>query len=899
MNKPAQATPRASATTTRFALSLTAAAALAALSSIAVAQQATAKTETQLETVVITGARASAETAQAIKKNSDQVVDSIVAEDIGKFPDKNVAELLGRVPGVQLQRGLGEAGTVIVRGLGGVATLLNGREFFTDAGRNLFLADVPASMLKRIDVYKTQEASLPEGGTAGVIDVRTHRPLDFKNAQLYINGRIENRDKADVNNPDLSGMASNRWKTGFGEVGALFGIAYNNSKYHDERAWVGDPQPIVVPGRTNPILASDAMGRVLDLGHRKRLAGNFALQWKPSADKEIYLEGFATSIDHRYQQSFLVGGIGMWNDNGTWRPNAGTVITAKPGTDLADTITSVGGWGFTSTQAKRDTVSNAQTALGAIWDVTDRLKVTTELAVTNSQIDHVNRILDSGYNPVNVTAKVQDGGGYIDYPGLAMTNKANFRINGGVDVRQEREGKNTDWRADATYDLGDGFFREVSGGVRLAKRKAMSQATTMPWQSTFAGTGQTVNQAAYADMFTVSPATWGEFGVKQYVYADREWLLNNGEAFRKLITGGNGALTPYDPMALFDDTETTKALYGRLKFGMDIGRVPVSGVFGLRVVQTDQELMGNSRNANTNVITPVNLDTSRTDVLPTLSLKAELTSKLIARMVAGKTIERPAFNQYNPGTTTTGGTWQLQQNGTYLQTQNGTIGGGNPDLKPTESANVDVSLEYYFARTGFVSATGFQHKFKNRIFDKTVTIERPNAQYGKNEKFNVTQPINISDAKLHGYELSYRQFYDFLPGWMSGFGLEANYTFMTGKQTDPNGVEGPFLGQSKSSYNLVGLYERDNLYARLAYNWRAKFLAEKPYRSTGRELWVAPMKTLDASLGYTFNKQWTLSVDVTNLLNQSYHDYFDKNPSIVRDVRYYDRTIGVSVRWKL
>jgi iron complex outermembrane receptor protein len=175
MNKPALVPLRAAANPSRFALSLTAAAALAALSSSALAQQA--KAENALETVVITGARASAETAQAIKKNSDQVVDSIVAEDIGKFPDKNVAELLGRVTGVQIQRGNGEAGTVIVRGLGGIVTLLNGREFFSDSGRSLYLADVPATMLKRIDVYKTQEASLPEGGTAGVIDVRTNRPL--------------------------------------------------------------------------------------------------------------------------------------------------------------------------------------------------------------------------------------------------------------------------------------------------------------------------------------------------------------------------------------------------------------------------------------------------------------------------------------------------------------------------------------------------------------------------------------------------------------------------------------------------------------------------------------------------------------------------------------------------
>jgi iron complex outermembrane recepter protein len=860
----------------RFALGLTTAAALAALSGSALAQQA-APDNQQLETVVVTGARASAETAQAIKKNSDQVVDSIVAEDIGKFPDKNVAEILGRVTGVQLLRGNGEAGTVIVRGLGGVATLLNGREFFSDAGRNLFLADVPATMLKRIDVYKTQEATLPEGGTAGVIDVRTNRPFDFKGTQLFVNGRMEHRDKADVNNPDLSGMASNRWKTDLGEIGALFGLSYQRGKYHDERAWMGDPLTFTNAGRS--IVGSDAVGRVLDLGDRKRLAGNFALQWKPSADKEVYLEGFGTSIDHRYQMSFLVAGAPVFEP--------GSVVTVKPGTNFMDTVTNTNyvGWGFTSTQAKRDTVSNAQVALGGHWDVTDRLRLSTELARTNSQIDWVNRILDSGYTPTSTVAKVQDGGGYINYPGFDLTSKANFRINGGVDVRGEREGKSTDWRGDATYDIGDGFFREVTGGIRLAERKARSIASNMPWTTSFSAVGKSAADPALADIFSVSPATWGDYGVKQYVYADRDWLLNNGEAFRKLLTNGNGALTAYDPMTLFDDTETTKAAYGRLKFGFAAGGVPVTGVLGVRVVQTEQELMGNSRNAQTGVITPVNLDTSRTDVLPMLSLKAELTSKINARLIAGKTIERPAFNDYNPGVTFTppgGGV-------TY-----GTANGGNPYLKPTQSTNFDAALEYYFARTGSLTATVFEHQFKNRVFIQTVETPINGVPY------RISQPINIAKANLHGYELSYRQFYDFLPGWLGGFGLEANYTYMTGKQTDPNtGAQGPFLGQSKSAYNLVGLYEQGPVYARLAYNWRAKFLAEKPYRTTGRELWVAPLRTLDASFGYSFNKQTTVSVDVTNLLNQAYHDYFDQTPALVRDVRYYDRTVGVSVRWKL
>jgi TonB-dependent receptor len=856
----------------RPALSATAAACLSLIcAGNAFAQQADPQ---QLDTVTVTGARKSAETAQAIKKKSDQVVDSIVAEDIGKFPDKNVAEILGRVTGVQILRGNGEAGNVIVRGLGGIVTLLNGREFFSDAGRSLWLADIPATMLQRIDVYKTQSAELSEGGTAGVIDVRTNRPFDFKDTQVFGSGRIERRDKAKVTNPDLSGMASTRWKTDLGEMGALVGLSYQNGKYHDERAWLGDPLTFTNAGRS--IVGSDAVGRVLDLGERKRLAANFALQWKPAKDVEVFLEGFGTQIDHDFQQSFLVAGAPVFEPN--------SVVTVKPGTNLMDTVTNTNyvGWGFTSTQAKRDTVGNNQLALGANWQFSDQLRLSTELARTNSHITWANRILDTGYTPTSTVAAVRDGGGFIDYPGFDLTNPANFRLNGGVDVHGRRTGNSTDWRGDAVYEFADakGFLRELGTGLRFADRDAGSINTNQPWQAGGPNVGRLMS--TLPGVTESSPATWGDYGVKSYVYASRDWLLNNYSDFRQLITGST-AETPYDPLTYFDINERTKAAYGKAKFGFDVGGVEITGVAGLRVVRTEQALSGNSRN-EAGVISPVNVNTSTTDTLPSLSLKAQLSPQWIARLVAGKTIERPAFVDYNPGL-------QLFPPGGGVTYGSGSS--GNPYLKPTESTNYDLALEYYFSRTGYVSATLFDHRFKNRLARDSKTEMHDGKEY------LVSRPYNLSKANLKGYELSYRQFFDFLPGWASGFGVEANYTYMTGEQTSPTGVTTPFLGQSKTAYNLVALYEREAFYSRLAYNWRSKFLAESPYRSTGRELWVADLSTLDASLGYHLNKQITVSLDVTNLLNQAYHDYFDKNPSMVRDVRYYDRTVGLSLRWKL
>ena len=174
-----------------------------------VAAQAPAEAQadtTGMNVVAVTGVRRAAQSAQTIKKNNDQVVDSIVADEIGKFPDKNVAEILGRVTGVQVRREGGEAGGVIIRGLPGVVTLLNGREMFTSVGRSLYLADIPTAMLQRVDVYKSQGADMVEGGTAGVIDVRTNRPFDFKGFTASGNVRAEPRDKSGSTDPNVSGM---------------------------------------------------------------------------------------------------------------------------------------------------------------------------------------------------------------------------------------------------------------------------------------------------------------------------------------------------------------------------------------------------------------------------------------------------------------------------------------------------------------------------------------------------------------------------------------------------------------------------------------------------------------------------------------------------------------------
>lgn len=843
-----------------------------------------AHAQSQPETVVVTGARAAAETAQTIKRESDQVIDSIVADDIGKFPDKNVAEILGRVTGVQMRREAGEASSVIVRGLGGIVTLFNGREIFTAAGRTLFLADVPSTMLKRIDVFKTQGADLVEGGTAGVIDVLTNRPFDFKGQELSVSAKAEYRDKAKSTNPDLSLLYANRWKTGIGEFGALFGLSYQRGEYHDEVAWVSPPIPVDralhtvdgVTGKAGTVTGFDAMGRVQVNGDRKRDATNFAFQWKPNDKAEVYLEGFRTLIKHDSESDFFVGALPWWN--------GGATITTIPGTNNIGKLTHPNADNFTlsSTQARRDYSRGEQYALGGKWDATDALRVTSEFVHTNSNYKQSNPIMDTTwFAPKPVVAEVVNGGGWLQYPNGGVTDPKNFRIFAFFDNHRHDESHANDWRGDVNYELGSGFFKDLSAGLRINQRTAQHINNVDGYSST--PDALRVPISTIPGLACLSAATGGDYGFKQFVTPCRDFLLDNISQARQLATGSTAAKAE-DKLSYYKDIETTQAVYLKTKFGFAAGPVPIDGTLGVRVVRTEQDLTGYNTVGNVVSTTPFNTKTTSTDTLPSLGLKATFTPELIGRVIAGKAIQRPNFDQFNPGLRL------YPSNGnTTLSVGNA----GNPNLKPIESKNIDVTLEWYFAKTGSLTGTLFNHKFDNFIINKGL----PETYNGIT--YTVTRPYNAQKGKLEGFEIAYRQFFDKLPGLLSGLGMEANYTFMKGGLTDPiSNLTTDFPGMSKRAYNLVGLYEKNGWYARLAYNWRSAFTDEYNYRATGLDLKVGALKWLDGSVGYKINDKLTVSLDANNLLDQDYHDYHGI-PDQPRDVRRYDRTVGLSVRWKL
>jgi len=823
--------------------------------------------------VVVSGQRQAAQSAQAIKQNAEQVVDSIVAEDIGKFPDKNVAELLGRITGVQTVRENGEAGRIVIRGLGGVTTLFNGREMFTAAGRSLNLTDVPVSMLQRVDVYKSQGAEMVEGGTSGVIDVRTFRPFDFKGSQTAVNLRGEHRDKAGKTDPQVGGLWSNRWKTGIGEIGLLGGLSWQRGRYHDETAWAG--QPVTY---TNPagVQGADGNGRVMTTGDRKRIAANLSAQWRPNRDMEFYAEGFSTRIDVDSQSVFFVGGFPINN------PNSTVTTVTSGGRQYLDTISNPSDTSLvlSSTQARRDWSRGSQGAIGGTWDMTPTLRLSSEYVRTVSTYRQENPILDSIYTaPHPVTGGTRDGGGFVDYPGVNLIDPSKWTMIALYDNHNHANGSANDWRGDIAWSPEDmGILKELSGGLRWAQRDA-SYAHELGNYRPATITG--LAPSSIPGLSCVSPAIHGNYGVSQFYAGCMDFLLDNTGAVRQAILGTTAGL-PDDPLSYYTDRETTNAIYGKAKIAFDAFGIPVDGSAGVRVVRTRQNIVGNSR-AGTGPVTPVAVSGSNTDVLPSMNLRAKFRRDLVGRLVYGKAIERAAFGDYNPGV--------VLGSVTATNANDPTGSGGNPNLKPQEARNLDLALEWYFSKDGSLTGTAFKHDFKNFLRHRQAT------EVIDGQRYLVDRPYNTDTAKLYGFEAAYQQFFPSLPGWLGGLGVQVNATYMNGGMTEPDGSRNTFPGMSKTAYNLVGMYERGPWSARVAYSWRDEFVDTYNYRGLGFNLIVEPIKTLDASVSYKFTDTLVVTLDGSNLLNQAYHDYHGV-PELPRDVRRYDRVVGLALRWK-
>ncbi|WP_428820201.1 TonB-dependent receptor [Microbulbifer sp. MCCC 1A16149] len=900
-----------------------------------------------LEEVVVTGVRASLTKAIDIKRDSFQIVDSIVAEDIGKFPDNNVVEALQRVTGVQVtDRGAGEVSTVAIRGLSDVTTTVNGRQIFTASGRSVALADVPASLLAGVEVYKTRNASQISSGIAGQIDIRTNRPFDFDGSKVVLAGRGIHQEQAESTDPNFSGLFANSWEGDFGKFGALVNVSYAETNYRDQSITPGAAVPFVtgdapegwVPyeriqttdGRVTEspvwepgleagmpygagstltmngedveyILGRDAVFASDFTGKRERPAANISLQWAPNDSSEYLFEAFYNGYRNESFNSLNFTFVDWWGDN-SHLPMGGE-IELYPGTNVVKSRDVAFPYGFTSGDILSGETDSFVYALGGNWDISDNFRLSSEVIYQDStyeesfvamRFDRVAYGLGVDFNTGNGEPRLEfyDNPETPDVDESDLTDAAQWNVAQLYDNGGSREGDAVTFKLDGELDVDLGAINQISFGLRHEARFA-SEATR--GQEGFLGRNAaelnenlvSINKDFYDGRADI-PMSWAA--------PNGHYINDNIAEFRELY-----GLPTEQLETTFELDENTTSVYAQANYELELAGHIVDGQIGLRYVNTkrDMEFFDLAiLDANGNPTSETGSG-SNGKLLPTLTVRYGITDDLVARFAYTSTLQRPGFTQLNP--------WI-----TYAPSVTDTDGqafAGNPDLEPVESQNYDLSLEYYFGDASAIYGTLFRRDIEGFFYDaKSYTTYQAETE-SEPSRYILTRPGNTSNGVLQGLELGATYFPENLPGLLDGFGVQASYTMLDSEQEVPvyddetgallTMADTPIFGVSDSSYSVVLAYDKNDLDMRLSYVWRDDFLANYEARLFANPLGVYRQAetSMDFQASYDVSENLMVTFDATNLTNEEYRSYYE-NPSVYNlGNAIFSRTFALGARY--
>ncbi|MGL1957140.1 MAG: TonB-dependent receptor, partial [Colwellia sp.] len=834
--------------------------------------------------------------------------ESIVSDDIGKFPDTTVAAALQRVPGIQVSMGdNNEVVSPLIRGIGDILTTVDGREMFTGVGRGFAFQDLPAEALAGVDVYKSSSADLTEGGVAGVINLKLHKPLNFEEGlTTAFNTRVFSGTNAEDASYNIGGLISNRWTLDDGsDIGILLDVTYSDTNFDRPISYNCDPRS----GNNGPAGAVDVIlpscaGGLNQIGDYQRPQVNAAFQWQMPSGLELYADAMHTEYKSRWETDFIFADAFSAN-------NISNVVASDDcdqyhvqgegfGGDENDPIQDLcvgvsasfsNTFGLTSTQARDSSTKQNLFAMGARYDL-DSWSFDIDVSYQESNNNNRVIIVDiAKFVDVDLDVDVDDHG-TIDMVGNPLGDSAGFRVTNSLfnDINTA-DSSQFSLEGNGTYFLDSSFIEEIQFGFRYTDRDSDYRSFN-GGQGGFWDELDTI-EGLPNDFLIESPSSISYInGGAHWLTPNRDYLLDNTDDLRTALGLPTGD-PDFDPVRNFDASEQSTSAYVQGKYTTQVGGMELDGLFGVRAVKNDRTLTGTG--IVNDVQTPVTTDTSTTTILPNFSARLELTGNVQMRFSAARTMSQPSLGDLNPGLF-----YQVPANSNIRPYGSG----GNPELEAQLSDAFDTTLEYYFGEASYLSTAIYYRAVKNRVIQQ-IEIETIDGQ-----EYNMSRPRNAGSVDLQGVEVSGQVFFDdlsdSLPSLIQGFGIMANFTLADSELTtkdDP--LEGlPLLGVSKYSYNVGILYEQSSLTGRLVYTYRdgydefAMAGALHPVGSGPAFNKVRANGRLDFSLGYDINEHLTVNVDGTNLTGSKYYSYFGGVPSMPHDVRDDERTYGVSFRAK-
>lgn len=895
---------------------------------------APAQDQTAGNEIVVTGVRQSLERAAKIKQDAVQVVDAIVAQDIGKFPDPTTAAALQRVPGVQVQNDSNnELSGVRIRGLPDILTTVDGREVFTTTGRGFTLTDMPAEALARVEVFKSQTADQIEGGVAGGIDLKLNKPFNFKKPALVGTARETYATRRGRGNPSFSLLATDRFETPIGEIGVLLNGTYSHSETMRTTAFADVRRGSnVAPLNTPGLLIPQVLQNMPDVGDVTRKQVNGAIQWQISPAVQAYVDGFYTYFQTTAgftgfnPQPFTTGTtlasyvasnhcfdarVNANGTNPTLTANADGSLSIQPFT--VQRVCEVQSATFNNitinqnSSSLRFTQENKQIAGGLKFDQ-DRAHAVLDIGYQTSNSYRENVNLEAGQKASTLLLETDvDGGPRITVPAGLPMSSANLSLRNAFNQNfTDARGSLFQVRADGSYEL-DSILKKVETGVRYTRREAIQrdvqQTNPIPYGNI--GTA-TESRARLISSLPLSPDIIGLIGYLPRVNGGTDFV-GIAPAYLRSERGRNELRTlfglplrapDWDPTRQFDALETSYASYIQGNYEVPLGGdITLDGVIGLRAIRTEREISTYRRVSGT--LVPVQAKTTDTDVLPAATARLKFPFGVQTRLTYSRSIRRPEFGDLNP-------TQSLALTVNPFQLSTGSA--GNAELRPQRSDSIDATLEYYF-KSGYVAITGYYRKIKDRVINSSAQETIDGVTY------LISRPRNVGQADLKGLETSAQYFFDFLPGDLAGFGVLGAFTIADSKVGGNDLLAGnPLQGVSKYNYTVGLLYDRKKLSGRVVYTYRSKYWNED--NSGGVQLrefdparvnvayvptllsWIRPAGRLDFSVGLDVTDSLRFDVGGTNVLRNETKQY--RGPSWLNSKVYGDETtytIGARVRF--
>lgn len=850
--------------------------------------------------IVVHGQRAALERSIEAKRQAIAVVDVAAADDIGRLPDRNVAEVIERLPGVGVTYDQGEGRYVAVRGLPSDLNnyTINGIEVGNPDGldRKLPLDIISGQLLNRVEVVKVKTAEFDGQGIGGTINLVPQTAFDFDkafnvsaNAQA---GYQKLNEKVPVRGD--AGLAAR-----FGadqQFGVALGASYSNRTFASYGVYPDDWRPAT--GAATAKLAQAARGGMpINIKYtdyrlkRERIGATGSLDFR-SGGNELFLRGVYSKFTEdeyrqRYRLDFATDAL---------LPNMTIAADGVTGTVTGTANSGVGNG--TGPERRQDLrleykeKSILAAMAGGKHELADAVKLDWVLARIHNEVIEPNQLWQFRCNPGTVDF---DFGEKV-FTAAPRTECGASQLNFRQYTVQNENGEEDTWqgRADLTWKLpalGDDSFVRVGAKLR-ATDKAFDAANDVWTRGGNAATRFTLAQYNLSGgLVTVYPD--GEdrpYSNGPTIDFDAINAFTLANLTGPLFVRDNA--TTLSNATLNDFSIDEKVWAGYAMANLRFGAITVTP--GIRFEKTKSTITGFrlETRAGTSTVVPATQARDYDDWLPSLIVRVEPADSVVFRMAYSRSLGRPKYGLLSPG-----GTLSYEA-GTVANTFEGSFSSGNAALEPYRAHNIDMTGEYYFARGGLLSVGIFAKFIDNPIFVQSTLLTDVDFDGRRFARLTISQPQNAASADIIGIEAAFQQQFTFLPGLLSGLGIELSGTLVDSRLKLPSGRSSQFPEQSKFLYGAQLFYQHGSVEASIAYhNTGASLISAGG--AAYQDQFNDDLRRLDAKITVELIPGVSVFAEAQNLTDEPTRQYQGDNTDWIVQNERYGRTFwgGVSARF--